>query len=296
MIHPGASRSLADPALVAPPRHVPLMLRLRVWLGGALAPVAWLLLAASALMLWPTVGGDWLRRVVYLHGELGETSARVVGVEDTGLRIGGSGNRRSTRREYRIYHYEYRVGDHRYVASDRGHRVSYGVDQHVRIQYAPANPRRSRIPDLHSFLLLPFVFLAIGIVLIGVDVPRARRADALLRRGRRAEATLVASAPTSVVIMGRKLVRCTIEFDAADGRRQRAQVRTTQPPAPGSFAAVLYDPAAPQNLVLADSLRGSPRIDARGDLEGGLARLLPYLAAPLIAVAAHAVMIERALR
>lgn len=120
------------------------------------------------------------------------------------------------------------------------------------------------------------VWIAITLaVLVGL-LRRWRRADALERRlqvsGLRAPGLVTEVSPTGTRINGRTVMRVVMQARIGDGSTVRCEVRTRDAPFEGTPVTLLYDPAAPNDVVVAEDLEtlAASRWDARLDeVRGG---------------------------
>jgi hypothetical protein len=277
---------------VSPRRSVPLLVALRMILGGVGAQIGWLVFGFVMIFWWVFgVHSDFLEWYDF-GGELDSAQGVVTSKKSMDLTVND--------KPYYRYRYAFTSeGGHRREGVSFGPRGALGEDAAVEVEYPPGRPERSRIAGLHTsvmgiwgllVLIPPMIALAVGLV----SGLRGRGAVLLLETGRLTRGRLVDDKPTGMRINSRVVHKMTFEFDAEDGLTYTVSTRTHEPEkltdgaatsageapryvdeeptdgGPGGEGGravgepVLYDPRNPARATVLDALPGSPRVDDDG--------------------------------
>ncbi len=98
--------------------------------------------------------------------------------------------------------------------------------------------------------LIPLPFAVIGTALLSMGVVIGSRRAALYRNGTAVQAEVLAYEPTNMRVNRRRVHKVTFRFACPAGSIT-GSCSTVERFAPGSTAWVLYDPASPENAVIA---------------------------------------------
>jgi hypothetical protein len=254
--------------LVAPPRTVPLSLRVSALFGG-MAAFAWGALLFTTPIFWAFVmNADVLAPIV-----LGASAATTDG------RVTATGETRSSENRSRIHwvDYSYRVpagsplSGRSYVTGS-----APDVGAELSVEYVPSWPHFSRIMGMRKAIFGPggaiaVVFPALAAVFVAISLHMGRRTLRLLREGRVAKATFVSQQPTNTTINGRVVQELTFEYVTPDRGRRTFTSRTTDPSdlRDERRETILYLPEEPETATAVDALPGAVLIDESGELAAG---------------------------
>jgi hypothetical protein len=253
------------PALVPPPRRVPLSLRLTLIFGGVLGLFGWVFALFGSTFAVAFVPSSDLRGIVLSHRETRTVYGRVTSVETTNCSENGG--------TVYAHHYSF--------VTENGARVegtSYRVgallesDRLVPVQYVPSNPRLSRIEGMRTrpfsvMVLFVLVFPLIGYAFAFAQWRAGSRAIRLLRSGLLAYGKLARTEATNVSVNNRPVLRMTFDFEAQDGASHLATARSSTPECltDSRRELLLYLPERPESAVLLDSLPTSPSLTEAGE-------------------------------
>ena len=254
--------------LVAPPRTVPLSLRVNALFGG-MAAFAWGVLLFTTPIFWGfAMNAEVLAPIVF-----GASAATTDG------RVTATGETSSSEDETRIHWVDY---SYQVPASPLLSGRSYvtggapGVGAELTVEYVPSWPHFSRIVGMRKARFGPgaavaVVFPALAAVFVAFSLHAGRRTLRLLREGRVAEATFVSQQPTNTTINGRVVQELTFEYDTPDRGRRRFATSTTDP---GNLRderreTILYLPEEPDTATAVDALPMAVVIDEGGELASG---------------------------
>lgn len=267
--------------LVAPPRTVPLSLRLNALFGG-MAALAWGVLLLTTPIFWGFVmNAEVLAPVV-----LGASSATTDG------RVTATGETRSSENRGQIHSvdYSYQVpagpllSGRSYVTGDPP-----AVGAELEVEYVPSWPRFSRIVGMRKARFGPgaaiaVVFPALAAGFVAFSLHAGRQTLRLLREGRVAQATFVSQQPTNTTINGRVVQELTFEYATPDRGRRTFTSSTTDP---GELRderreTILYLPEEPDTATAVDALPKAVVVDEGGELSAGPGTRWAILALPLL--------------
>lgn len=267
--------------LAAPPRAVPLPLRLQALFGGFLNLFGWIFFGFGLIFFWAFGMNTDLSGLYRFSGELETESGVVVESRETG----------ASENERRVYAHEYSFqhqGEHyQGVSYTTGQQLPEGAQ--VEVEFPAGSPEVSRIRGMRRGMfgapvLFVVIFPFIGLCFVAVGLRRGLSAARLLRIGELAFGTLASKEATNTRVNNQTVYKLTFDFTTRDGRRARAVARSHQPQHLEDEAreAIFYDPQNPEKAVLFDSLPGSPRITSSGTFDpewtaSALLSLLPVL-------------------
>ncbi|ACY17096.1 DUF3592 domain-containing protein [Haliangium ochraceum] len=274
-----------DPA----PRRVPAAVQRGLLFSGAVSFLGWVFLSVGVLishffvaevdLSWASSGGAMTQQV----------EGRVTRVEAT--------NASENRQTIYAVHYGYSRGGIPYQG------VSYYLGfrppepaQSVTIEFDPEQPERSRIHGMRTgkfgaWVLLFLLFPIVGGVLVWITLTRGSKRIRVLRRGGAARGTLVAKEDSGVRVNNVPMYDLSFEFDDHTGARRTGTVRTLNPAALEDDWQewLLFDPNAPEDIVLLDNLGAHVKVSASGRLVAQKLNLL-CLAWPALLLGALAII------
>jgi len=281
--------------LAQPPRPVPLLVRMKVLLGGFFVQFGCFFFGFGMIFVWAFTLNSDLTSWYHFRGPLETVEATVLNSQRTAFSVGGSEHRKGTP----IYanHYWFvgpDVVEYKGVSYRKGGQLEKG--QKVTVEYPPGQPQKSRIKGMRTspvglFGLIPIIFPVVGLCLVAVGLRRGIRGNRLLAIGRQTTGKLKSKARTGTKINNRSVFKLTFEFAAGDGTIHEAVAKSHKPELLEDEAEepLLYDPLRPAYAVMLDALPGSPRIDANGDIRAGSAgAALLCLAVPAVTILGHA--------
>lgn len=270
-----------SPPLVAPPRHVPTSLRLRVLFGGVFPTIGFVMLALGAPL---TVG-------MLRYSEFA-TAARFAGP----LQTAPGTVQRSERLPLRLDSQTVSRVDFRFQIDQQSHAgSSYTTSPppppgaRVVVEYAPGDGSVARLRGMRSAPLpaaVAFVLVlpALALLLIAGGALANRRRLALLRDGLAAWGLLTATRATNTRVNNQRVYRLEFTFLDATGARRtitesshRAEFRDDK-----VARLVLYDPASPR-ACLPDLTPGRPQPVDGAWPPRSWPQLLPVLLLPAFA-------------
>ncbi len=267
--------------LVAPPRTVPLSLRLNALFGG-MAALAWGVLLLTTPIFWGFVMNAEVLAPVVLGASAATTDGRVTATGET----------RSSENDSRIHSvdYSYQVpagpplSGRSYVTGDPP-----AVGAELKVEYVPSWPRFSRIVGMRKARFGPgaaiaVVFPALAAGFVAFSLHAGRQTLRLLREGRVAQATFVSQQPTNTTINGRVVQELTFEYATPDRGRRTFTSSTTDP---GELRderreTILYLPEEPDTATAVDALPKAVVVDEGGELSAGPGIRWAILALPLL--------------
>jgi hypothetical protein len=274
-----------------PPRSVPGSLAIANLFNG-FAQVAWAVLGVGMVFFWIfPMNADY--SVVSFRGPLAEATGEVVRVERTSFSEGS----KSRSRPVYASHYVYFVADRPLTGTSYSVGRPAEPGQRVTVEYAEADPARSRIAGMRRApfgpwaMALGIVPLA-GLVMLGFASAIGWKRTRLLRAGHLVMGRLKHKRPTSTKVNGRVVHELTFEFGGRDGRRHEVTVRTSAPERleDEKQEPLLYDPARPSRAYLLDQAPSRPRFGPTGELLGAPRPALRLLL-PALVVGAHGVVL-----
>jgi hypothetical protein len=279
--------SLADPyrspppVLCAPPRHVPLGVRLRLMFGGFIPMFGFFFYLVGfviSLGIAPSI------ELPSSDGPHDTVPAEVTSVYSSNVKVNNE----------RVWAVEFgfRV-DGRYHTGKSFSTTQAAVGQHYDAEVPRGQPERAVLAGMTrkpmplwcAFVLL---FPLVGIAFVLVAVTRGRRAARLLAEGEVARGKLVGKRATNVSVNNRTVFELRFEFIATNGEKYEAVARTHQPALleDEPTEQLVYLAAAPEQATLIDHLPGAPRVQPDGTIAAPHpARVAVPLLMPLAAAA-----------
>lgn len=268
-------------------RSVPLLVALRIILGGVGAQIGWLVFGFTMIFGWAFgVQSDALEWYDF-GGELHHSPGLLTAEEDMDLKVND--------KPYYAYRYAFTPpgSAERLEGVSFGPRKAIDANAPLEIEFPPGRPGRSRIRGMHTSVMGLWGLLVLAVPMVGLAVAvvsglRGRRAVGLLETGRLTRGRLIKDEPTGTRINRRVVHKMTFEFEADDGLTYTVSTRTHEPERlldaaassageapryvdeePGESGRavgepVVYDPRNPARATLVDALPGSPCVDDDG--------------------------------
>ncbi len=280
--------------LAGPPRSVPLLVRVKVLVGGFSTQFGCFFVGFGLIFVWVfTLNSDltsWYR----FRGPLETADGTVLHSKKTSFSVGGSDDSDGTP----VYSIRYSftgpgTEEYQNVSYVPGRELEEG--RKVVVEYPKGDPETSRIRGMRSspmglFGLMPVIFPLLGVWFMITGLRKGVRANRLLTIGEQATGRLKSKVATGTRINDRTVYKLTFEFTTPDGTTHEAVGKTHTPEKLEDEAEepLLYDPLRPSYAVMLDALPGSPRIDEYGNIRAGsaIASLL-YLVVPAATVVGH---------
>ena len=273
--------------LAAPPRHVPLSLRILNFFNGS-AQIGWAIFGFGMIFFW-TFGSNADFSFATFEGA-GRTTGRVIRVEDTGASENES--------QVRASHYQYSVAGNVFDGKSYATGAAPAEGAEVAVEYDQGNPKRSRISGMRRAMFGPWamvvaVFPLVGFVILFFATRSGVKRNHLLREGIVTTGTLLRKEPTAVTVNRQRVWELTFEFQDRAGRRQEVSARTTDTHRLEDEAAepLLYDPNDSSRAYVLDEVPSRPQFEGNGEIAGRgvaavFALLLPLLVIGINALAA----------
>ena len=273
--------------LAAPPRHVPLSLRILNFFNGA-AQLGWGVFGFGMIFLWAFGSNADFSFATFHPG--GRTTGRVVRTVETSASENHS--------RIQASHYQYSVAGSTFEGRSYATGAAPADGAEVAVEYDEGNPKRSRISGMRRAMFGPWVaFVAVfplaGFVILFFATRSGIKRNHLLREGILTTGTFLRKEPTNMTVNKRRVWELTFEFKDRAGMRQEVSARTTDTHRLEDESAepLLYDPNDPARAYLLDEVPSRPRFEGNGEMAGrtvaaGFALLLPLLVIGLNAFAA----------
>lgn len=273
--------------LAAPPRHVPLSLRILNFFNGA-AQVGWAVFGFGMIFFW-AFGSNADFSFATFDGT-GRATGRVIRVEDTGASEDKSPVRAS--------HYQYSVAGRVFDGKSYATGAAPAEGAEVAVEYDEGNPRRSRISGMRRAMFGPWAMVVgvvplVGFVILFFATRSGIKRNHLLREGILTTGTLLRKEPTAMTVNKRRVWELTFEFTDRAGMRQEVKARTTETHRLEDEAAepLIYDPNDSTRAYVLDEVPSRPRFEGNGEIAGRgvaavVALLLPLLVIGINAIAA----------
>ncbi len=267
--------------LVAPPRTVPLSLRVNALFGG-MAAFAWGVLLCTTPIFWGFVMNAEVLAPVVLGASAATTDGQVTATGET------RASEDETRIHWVDYSYQVPAGP---PLSGRSYLTGSPPDigATLKVEFLPSWPRFSRIVGMRKAMFGPgaaiaVVFPALAAGFVAFSLYAGRQTLRLLREGRVAEATFVSQQPTNTTINGRVVQELTFEYTTPDRGRRKFTSSTTDP---GELRderreTILYLPDDPDTATAIDALPKAVVIDEGGELAPVPGLRWAVLALPLL--------------
>jgi len=267
--------------LVAPPRTVPLSLRVNTLFGG-MAAFAWGVLLLTTPIFWGFVVNAEVLAPIVLGASAAKVDARVTAIGET----------RSSENKSRVhwvdYSYQVPAGP---LLSGRSYVTGSAPDIGARlpVEYVPSWPRFSRIVGMRKAMFGPgaaiaVVFPALAAGFVAFSLYAGRQTLRLLREGRVAQAAFVSQKPTNMTVNGRVVQELTFEYVTPDRGRRTFTSNTTDPTdlRDERRETILYLPEEPDTATAVDALPTAVVIDEGGELAPVPGLRWAVLAVPLL--------------
>lgn len=274
--------------LAAPPRHVPVSLRVLNFFNGT-AQVGWGVLGFGMIFFW-IFGSQADFSFATFHGS-GRTIGRVIRVEDTRA----SENKTRVRASY----YQYSVAGSTFDGKSYVTGAAPVEGAEVAVEYDEGNPVRSRISGMRRAMFGPWamfvvVFPLVGFAILLQGTRSGIKRNRLLRDGILTTGTLLRKEPTNTTVNKRRVWEFTFEFQDRAGKRQEVRARTTDVDRLQDESAepLLYDPNDSTRAYLLDEVPSRPRFEGNGEIAGrGVAAIFALLL-PLIVIGLNALAVS----
>jgi hypothetical protein len=281
--------------LLAPPRAVPLSLRVNTLFGG-MAAFAWGVLLCTTPIFWAFVMNAEVLAPVVLRA----------GAATTDGRVSATGETRSSEDRSRIhwvdYSYQVPAGP---VLSGRSYVTGSppAIGAQLPVEYAPSWPNFSRIVGMRKAMFGPgaaiaIVFPALAAGFVAFSLYAGRRTLRLLREGCVAEATFVSQQPTNTTINGRVVQELTFEYVTPDRGRRTFTSTTTNPDElrDDRRETILYLPEEPDTATAVDALPAAVAVDEGGELAPAPSLPWTVVALPLLVTLVNGACVANHLR
>jgi len=262
-------RAPVEPAVLLPPRAVPICVRLAAMFGGVVQQIGWLLLGFGIVFFYGfTLQSDWSGPMFALM-DTDRATGTVVAVDYTN----------ASENDAPVYQITYS-----FVAASGGrvealaYSTGYAPDpgQRLAVTYLRSQPDVARVEGMRRTTFGPLaaiagIFPLIGAVMAAFGLREGWKANRLLGTGRLAFAKVTSVQPTNTTINNRPVMAVTLTFRAQDGASYEVISKTIAPERLTDQAEelVLFDPDDPTYGTALDSLPGSPTIDNAGGLRLG---------------------------
>lgn len=284
--------------LAGPPRDVPLLVRLRVLLGGFLNQFGWIFFGFGLIFVWAfTVNADltsWYR----FRGQINTAEGTVIHSKKTRFSIDSSKHGEDTP-VYAI-HYAFTGPDgaeYKDVSFNTGKQFDEG--QTVTIEHLQDNPQVSRIKGMRRkpigfFGLTAVAFPLIGLLFITIGARKGIKANRLLALGEQTTGRLKSKEKTNTKVNNKPVYKLTFEFNIPEGMTYETVAKThdTAKLEDQTEEPLLYDPMRPSYAVMLDNLPGNPRIMENGTIRADTAvNTFKVLVIPLATIIGHGIYI-----
>jgi hypothetical protein len=269
----------------APPRGVPLSLRIANFFNGA-AQIGWAVFGFGMVFAWLFAArADFSFLTFHVDGQ---TRGRVTSVESTG----------ASQNKQRVYahHYEYSVAGRTFQGTSYGTGEDTSEGREVAIDYDEGSPQRSRISGMRRNMFGPFaafvlIFPAIGFVILYFATTTGAERNALLRDGILTTGSLIRREPTNMTVNKQRVWQVTFEFNDRNGQRRETSASGTDTSRlqDEQREPLLYDPNDPEKAYVLDEAPARPRLE-HGELLGRGFGVAGLLILPTIVVAFNVFM------
>jgi len=262
-------RTAVEPAILLPPRAVPLCTWVTVLFGGVLQQIGWFFLGFGMIFFYvfgleADLSGLWMRLM-----DTRQATGVVTSIEDTN----------ASENESPVYavHYRY-VAANGTKVEETAYSTGYYPDagQRVTVEYLRSNPEVSRVEGMRRTTFGPAAIFVVIFPLVGASLAffgllEGIRVSRLLRIGRLAFGKLTAVAGTNTTINSRQVMAMTLAFRAHDGATYDVTSKTNLPENLDDQAEelILYDPDDPTRGAALDALPGKLQIDQSGTIRLG---------------------------
>jgi hypothetical protein len=258
--------------LAAPPRQVPLSVRIVILFGGFMNQFGWFFVGFGLIFVWTFTSRADVTSWYYFRGPLAETTGTITHIEHSGITEGGSEH--SDGPPVHAYHYTFIAeGGIKYDGVSYSTARPTGKGEKVRIEYPVNKPHISRIKGMRRsptglFGALPVIFPIAGIFLIIPGARKGRRAIRLLKIGEQTTGRLKSKVKTNTEINDCPVYKLTFEFETRHGQTSQATAKThlVENLEDDHDEPLLYDPVEPSNAVMLDNLPALPLINSDGQI------------------------------
>jgi hypothetical protein len=262
-------RTAVEPAILLPPRTVPLCTWITVLFGGALQQIGWFLLGFGMIFFYvfgleADLSGLWMRLV-----DARQATGVVTSIEDTN----------ASENESPVFAVNYRfVAANGTKVESTAYSTGYypDVGQRVSVEYLHSNPEVSRVEGMRRTTFGPAAIIVVIFPLVGAGLAffglfEGIRASRLLGIGRLAFGKLTSAVGTNTTVNNRQVVAMTLSFRAHDGAEYEVTSKTSEPEKLDDQAEelILYDPDDPTRGAALDALPGKLQIDQSGTIRLG---------------------------
>lgn len=262
-------RAPIEPAVLLPPRAVPVCVRLAAMFGGVLQQIGWLTLGFGMIFFYSfTLQADW-SGPMFAMMDTQRATGTVASVEDTN----------ASENDSPVFKIHYRfVSANGIKVEAVAYSTGYYPDpgQRLAVTYLRSQPDVARVEGMRRTTFGPLaaiagIFPLIGAVMVAFGLREGWKANRLLGTGRLAFAKVTTVEPTNTTINNRPVMAVTMTFRAQDGASYEVTSKTNAPErlTDQTEELVLFDPDDPTYGAALDSLPGSPTIDNAGALRLG---------------------------
>lgn len=284
----------ASPSFLArPPRSVPILVRLRLLVGGFMNQFGWFFIGFGMIFVWVFALNTDPLALFDFRGKLETAKGKITETVKTSMSEGGSEHTEGTPIYLNRYQFEYEGKSFTGQSYSVGNRKK--TNAQVTIEFPPGRPERSRIHGMRTaafpvFALFVVIFPIIGSIFVLIGLITGMRSTKLLRIGEYATGKLVKKEPTGSQINNQPVYKMTFEFQTETGETRQAIAKTHQPEKleDNDAEPLLYDPFYADRATLLDHLPGGPRIDVHGQITAsGVGTTLLCLLIPLATLIGH---------
>jgi len=284
--------------LAGPPRDVPLLVRIRVLLGGFLNQFGWIFLGFGLVFVWMFTANADLTSWYHFRGQINTAEGTVIYSKKTRFSIDSSKHGEDTP-VYAI-HYAFTGTDgaeYKGVSFNTGKQFDEG--QTVTVEHLQDNPQVSRIKGMRRkpigfFGLSIVTFPLIGIFFITIGIRKGVKANRLLALGEQTTGRLKSKEKTNTKVNNKPVYKLTFEFNTPEGMTYEAIAKThdTAKLEDQTEEPLLYDSTHPSYAVMLANLPGNPRIMENGTIRADTAvNTLKVLVIPFATIIGHGIYI-----
>ncbi len=282
--------------LAGPPRDVPLLVRIRVLLGGFLNQFGWIFLGFGLVFVWMFTANADLTSWYRFRGQINTAEGTVIYSKKTRFSIDSSKHGEDTP-VYAI-HYAFTGPDgaeYKGVSFNTGKQFDEG--QTVTVEHLQDNPQVSRIKGMRRkpigfFGLSAVAFPLIGLLFITIGIRKGIKANRLLALGEQTTGRLKSKEKTNTKVNNKPVYKLTFEFNTPEGMMYEAISKThdTAKLEDQAEEPLLYDSMRPSYAVMLDNLPGNPRIMENGTIQADTAvNTLKVLVIPFATIIGHGI-------
>lgn len=284
-------RAPVEPAILLPPRTVPLCVSLAALFGGAIQQIGWLVFGFGMIFFYVfALQSDWSGPMFALL-DTEQATGVVASVESTN----------ASENDALVYeiHYGFVAANGKKVegvAYSTGYYPDAG--QRLAVTYLRSQPDVARVDGMRRAVFGPLaaivgIFPLAGAAMVVLGLREGWKANRLLASGRLAFGKVASMTPTNTTINSRRVMAVAFSFRAQDGATYEVTTKTHTPErlTDQSEELILFDPDDPSYGAALDALPGSPTIDNAGTLRLGRSPLicLTVLALPGLTLLGNAI-------